>query len=164
MYRALVYVKLFYFSNFKLGKNLTISLTRKQVLRIGKKTVIGNGTHLCNFLGDLRIGRGCIIGISNCLMSPLIIGDYVTTAQHVVITGINHSFKDNNKPILRQPLVGKKVVLGSGVWVGANAVVLPGVTVGRNAVIGAGSVVTKDVPSFAVVVGNPAKIIKGAVK
>lgn len=50
--------------------------------------------------------------------------------------------------------------IGNDVWIGCNAVVLAGVTVGDGAVIGAGSVVTKDVPAYAVVVGNPARIMR----
>jgi len=46
------------------------------------------------------------------------------------------------------------------VWVGANTVILDGVTIGKGAVLGASSVVTKDVPEYAVVVGNPAKVVK----
>ena len=52
------------------------------------------------------------------------------------------------------------VVLGNDVWVGAKVIILSGVTIGDGAVIGAGSVVVKDVPSYAVVVGNPAKVVK----
>lgn len=54
----------------------------------------------------------------------------------------------------------KKVVVGSDVWIGANAVILPGVTVGDGAVIGAGAVVTKDVPPYAIMGGVPAKVIR----
>jgi maltose O-acetyltransferase len=50
------------------------------------------------------------------------------------------------------------VRIGHNVWIGGGAIVLPGVTVGDDAVIGAGSVVTRDVPPGAVVVGNPAKV------
>ena len=53
------------------------------------------------------------------------------------------------KPLIRQ-----------GAWIGAGATILPGVCVGKYAIVGAGSVVTKDVPDYAVVVGNPAKIVK----
>lgn len=55
---------------------------------------------------------------------------------------------------------GKPITIGDNVWFGGNCVVLPGVTIGNNVVVGAGSVVTKDVPDNAVVVGNPAKIIR----
>ena len=52
----------------------------------------------------------------------------------------------------------KETTIGSDVWIGSNSVILAGVTVGHGAVIGAGAVVTKDVPPYAVVVGNPAKV------
>ncbi len=51
-------------------------------------------------------------------------------------------------------------VMDSGCGIGANAVILAGVSVGKYAIVGAGAVVTKDVPDYAVVVGNPAKVIK----
>lgn len=54
----------------------------------------------------------------------------------------------------------KPITIGTGVWCGGNVVVLPGVTIGDRAVIGAGSVVTKDIPSDVVAVGNPCKVIK----
>ena len=55
---------------------------------------------------------------------------------------------------------GKPVSIGSNVWIGGNCVVLPGVSIGDNSIIGAGSVVTKDIPSNVVAVGNPCEVIK----
>ena len=54
----------------------------------------------------------------------------------------------------------RNIIIEDDVWIGANSVILPGITIEQGAVIGAGSVVTKDVPSYAIVAGNPAKIIK----
>lgn len=54
----------------------------------------------------------------------------------------------------------KPITVGDNVWIGGNVVVLPGVTIGNNTVIGAGSVVTKDIPSNVVAVGNPCRVIK----
>lgn len=52
------------------------------------------------------------------------------------------------------------VIIEDGVWIGCNVTILKGVTIGRGAVVGAGSLVTKDVPPYAIAVGNPAKVIK----
>ncbi len=52
------------------------------------------------------------------------------------------------------------ITVGDNVWLGGNVVVLPGVTIGSNSVIGAGSIVTKDIPSNVVAVGNPCKVVK----
>jgi len=54
----------------------------------------------------------------------------------------------------------KKCIIGNDVWIGTNSTILRGVTIGNGAVIGANTVVTKDVPDYAIVVGNPARIIK----
>lgn len=60
----------------------------------------------------------------------------------------------------RYVITCKPVHIKKNVWIGVNVTILPGVTVGENAVIGAGAVVTHDVPDNAVVVGNPARVIK----
>ena len=52
------------------------------------------------------------------------------------------------------------IKVGNNVWIGGNVCVMPGITIGNNVVIGAGSVVTKDIPSNSVAVGNPCKVIK----
>jgi galactoside O-acetyltransferase len=57
--------------------------------------------------------------------------------------------------VLRKP-----VIIGKRVWIGFNAIVLKGVTIGEGAVIGAGSVVTRDVPPYCIVAGNPARIVR----
>ena len=54
----------------------------------------------------------------------------------------------------------KAIEIGDNVWIGGNVVVLPGVKIGNNVVIGSGSIVTKDIPSNVVAVGNPCKVIK----
>ena len=67
-------------------------------------------------------------------------------------------------PFLRNgtsgPELGQPITIGEDCWFGGNAIVLPGVSIGRGVVVGAGSVVTKDVPDFVVVAGNPARVLK----
>ena len=67
---------------------------------------------------------------------------------------------NNHDPYDLSVLTLKPVVIKKGAWVGAGATILPGVTVGKHAVIGAASVVTHDVPDYAVAVGNPARVVK----
>lgn len=67
-------------------------------------------------------------------------------------------------PVIRQgtkgPELGKEIIIGEDCWIGGNVVILPGVHIGRGSVVGAGSVVTKSVPDFTVVAGNPARVIR----
>lgn len=62
--------------------------------------------------------------------------------------------------MLRQKPTYAPVKIGDDVWIGTNVVILPGVTIGQGAIVGAGAVVTKDVPPYTIVVGNPAKSIR----
>lgn len=88
----------------------------------------------------------------------VIIGDRVLIASHVAITSVTHDY--NVKHICFSPSIHKQVVIQDDVWIGTHSVILPGITIGEGAVIGAGTVVTKDVPAYAIVAGAPARIIK----
>ena len=87
----------------------------------------------------------------------------VTFGNNVQI-GPNCGFYTSGHPIdketRRKAEFAKPIVVGNDVWIGGNVCVMPGVTIGDNTIIGAGSVVTKDIPSNVVAVGNPCKIIK----
>ncbi|TOB35760.1 hypothetical protein CGK06_26050 [Vibrio parahaemolyticus] len=72
----------------------------------------------------------------------------------------NHKFSDIDKYIKEQGYQNAPIVIGNDVWIGFNSTILPGVSIGDGAVIAAHSVVTKDVPSYTVVGGIPAKEIK----
>ena len=111
-------------------------------------------------MGDLTIGSYTRIGLSNTIIGPARIGNYVNLAQNVTVTGLNHIFEDPNKRIDEQGVLTKEVVIEDDVWIGANCVILPGVTISKHAIVGAGSVVSSDIPSYSVCAGNPAQIIK----
>ena len=85
----------------------------------------------------------------------IIFGNNIELAPGVSIISSNH--KATN---LSKHENGKPIIIGNHVWIGANATVLPGVTIGNNVTIGANSVVTKDIPSNSVAVGNPCEVIK----
>jgi acetyltransferase-like isoleucine patch superfamily enzyme len=82
------------------------------------------------------------------------------TAQNVVMSGLNHGFDNVHTAFRYQPCTTSEIVIGDACWIGANVVITAGVTVGKYSVIAAGSVVTKDVPEYSIVAGNPARRIK----
>lgn len=137
--------------------------------------VIGEGTkiwHFSHVMPDCSIGEGCNLG-QNVVVSPsVVLGKNVKVQNNVSIyTGviceddvflgpsmvftnvINPRSAVNRKKEFKQTLVKK------GASIGANATIICGITIGEYALIGAGAVVTKDVPAFALVVGNPSKPI-----
>lgn len=90
-----------------------------------------------------------------------------TTIGSRTLVGPNVSFFSGTHPLdpairqgTRGPELGKEIHIGEDCWIGGNVVILPGVNIGRGSVVGAGSVVTKSVPDFTVVAGNPAKVLR----
>lgn len=109
------------------------------------------------FIGDNFIcNRGCHINAGGTVR----IGNDVLLGPGTKIWSVNHRFGDLSIPIGRQGYVHAEVIIGDGVWVGANVFIAPGVNIGERSVIGACSVLTRSVPPFSMVVGNPGKVIK----
>jgi len=110
-------------------------------------------------LSGLRVGDRVAINafVHIWANQPVTIGDDTMIASHVQITTSTHSYAVRPYRDHRQDA---PITIGSNVWIGTGAIVLPGVSIGDHAVVGAGSVVTRDVPAGAVVVGVPARIIK----
>ena len=107
---------------------------------------------------NIHLGKGVFIN-SGCKFQDqggIYIGDGSLIGHNTVIATLNHNIDPNN----RGDIIPKPVKLGKKVWIGAGVIILPGVTIGDNSIIGAGSVVTKDIPSDMIAVGNPAKVVK----
>lgn len=136
---------------------------------------IGEGTRIWQFvvvLKGARIGSDCNICAQTLIEGDVVIGDRVTVKSGVqiwdgsvigsdVFIGPNVTFSNDLYPRSKQyPEKFEGVTIQSGASIGANATLLPGLTIGEKALVGAGAVVTKDVPARAVVVGNPAKIVR----
>lgn len=107
---------------------------------------------------NITIGKNVFIN-SGCKFQDqggIFIGNNVLIGHNVVIATINHEQEPKN----RANMILKSVVIEDDVWIGSNATILQGVKVGKGSIIAAGSVVTKDVEEFSVVVGVPAKCVK----
>lgn len=129
-------------------------------LSIGAGSIIEDFTVVNNGVGAVHIGSDALIGMSNVIIGPVVIGDKVILAQHVVASGLNHAYRNPHMAIKDQPIETAPIVIGDHCWLGANVVVTAGVTIGEHCIIAAGSVVTRQVPPYSVVVGNPARVIR----
>jgi acetyltransferase-like isoleucine patch superfamily enzyme len=127
---------------------------------LGQDSTIEDFCTINNASGFVQIGNRTRIGIGSVLIGPVTIGDDVRLAQNVVVTAINHNYTDVTKPISEQGITTNEIYIGDETWLGSNSVVLPGIFIGKHCIVAAGSVVTKNVPSYSMVVGNPARIIK----
>jgi acetyltransferase-like isoleucine patch superfamily enzyme len=136
---------------------------------------IGSGTRVWQFvvvLKGARIGADCNICAQTLIEGDVVLGDRVTVKSGVqiwdgsvvgddVFIGPNATFSNDLYPRSKQyPDAYRGVTIKNGASIGANATLLPGITIGQKAMVGAGAVVTKDVPDRAVVIGNPAKIVR----
>jgi acetyltransferase-like isoleucine patch superfamily enzyme len=135
------------------GDNVTIG--SKAIIRpsniyggaIGEGLVIGNNSN---------IGPYSYIGCSGLIT----IGNNVMISPRVSIYAENHNFDDAELAMKEQGVTRESVTIQDDCWIASNSIILAGVTIGTGSVIGAGSVVTKDIPAFSIVAGNPARIIK----
>ncbi len=143
-----------------LGKDIRWDILPFNRVSVGMGTKIEDRCVLNNGMGDICIGSRTLIGISDVIIGPVQIGDDCILAQHVVLSGLDHGYRDPDIPPVKQPCLAAPIVIEDACWIGANAVIAKGVRLGRHSVVGAGSVVTRDVPAYCVAAGNPAKIIK----
>ena len=104
----------------------------------------------------MKVGKGVIINSNLLAMAR----GGITIEDHAMIAANVQLISNNHDPYDLWILPCKPVLVKAYAWIGAGATVLPGVCIGRHAIVGADSVVTKDVPDYAVAVGNPAKVIK----
>lgn len=110
---------------------------------------------------EIELGDDSSLGVDCMIPYNLKVGKDVMMGPYVVIVGDNHQFSRIDIPMrLQGNIECQPVRIEDDVWIGARAIILPGLTIGKGAIIGAGAVVTKDVPAYAICVGNPARVIK----
>jgi len=124
----------------------------------GRGVNIGSGAHIP--FHKVEIGKNSSIG--QCArLGAVRIGDNVMMGPDVIILSRNHIFGNRLVPMGEQGATeDNPVVISDDVWIAARAIILPGVHIGKGAIVAAGAVVSKDVPEYAIVAGNPARVIK----
>ena len=125
--------------------------------KIGFLSVIGRNIELNGKASLLSMGRECVIGsgVHLALHDEIRLGDYVVVNDKCTLLTASH---DIESPVWAQ--VHAPIIIEDFAWIATNSIILPGVTIGYAAIVGAGAVVTKDVPAYQVVGGNPARCIK----
>ena len=139
-------------------KRFRLFTVKRFIVSCGKDV---NIEHCAAISSKLKIGDRSGVGIHCVCSGDITIGNDVMMAPECVILTKNHAFARIDIPMCEQGEQEEKpVVIGNDVWIGRRVIILPGVHIGNGVIIGAGAVVTKDVPDFAVVAGNPARIVK----
>ena len=153
------------FPNVSWGDHVQIIGTNN--IQIGFGSCIADNVWLNVCVRDdkvrMNIGRCVLVGRQSMISTGgyLELGDYCVLAPRVYVSDADHGYADVRQPIMQQqPTLGRKVIVEENCWLGVNSVVSGNLTIGRGSVVAANAVVTKDVPPFCVVAGNPARIIK----
>lgn len=147
--------------------NSTINFGSKHFRRFCAKLIcdsVGENVNIekgSTFSSHIKIGNNSGIGIRANIGESVTIGNDVMMGPDCVIYTRNHRHDDLSIPMRLQGYEEvKPVFIGDDVWIGARVLIMPGVSVGNGAILSAGSVVTHDVPAYAIVGGVPAKVIK----
>jgi len=122
----------------------------------------------CEFRGNIKVGYATTFGVHNLIAGDVEIGRYCQFGPYASVNTYNHPQKHITTYINKRLLNGtmlqyktsKRTIIGNDVWIGKNAIILDGVYIGDGVIIAAGSVVTKDIPSYCIAAGVPAKVIK----
>ena len=164
---------------FKLASRLLFSVAAKKYKSVSHFDYGNLERYFCESEFGFPVGKYSY-GISQFFRLRInieTIGAFCSFAPNITITGSNHPLKyvtthpfiyckdfgrfiDRDNFALQDKKKNGKVTIGNDVWIGQNAVILPSVSIGNGAIVGAGAIVTKDVPDYAVVGGNPAKVIR----
>lgn len=149
----------------------TVALYGEPYIRIGTDVIVGPYCslsagvmpgHVPDHDPVVTIGDRVLIGRGSGVVGhqSIVIGDGVFTGHNVYVTDANHGYENIELTIGEQFAPPRPVVVGAGSWLGHGSIVLPGAHVGEHVAVGAGSVVTGELPSYSVAVGNPARVIR----
>jgi acetyltransferase-like isoleucine patch superfamily enzyme len=137
---------------------------REGRLQVGEQTLFEPGVWItAPGAARVRIGSGTFLnqGVMVASLELVEIGDHCMFANGCFISDAAHRFDDPDQPVPWQGFTSKGPTrIGDNVWCGAHVVITRGVTIGERSVIGANSVVTRDIPSFSIAAGSPAKVLR----
>ena len=119
-------------------------------VRNGRRITIGAGA---------EIGQGCHLWAGDS-HGEITIGEHALFGPNVFVTVSNYRFDDDSGPVMHTGADERDIRIGADTWLGTGVVVVAGVTIGEGAIVAAGSVVTADVPAYAVAAGIPARVIR----
>lgn len=144
--------------NSKMAEKIRYWMVKHFVEYCGINVNIEKGAGFCP---ELHIGDNSGIGQDCKLSGRIVIGKDVMMGPNCIMRTYSHAHNRIDIPMNQQGFEAERVMyIGDDVWIGTNVIILPGVNVGSHCIIGAGAIVTKDVPDYAIVGGNPAKIIR----
>lgn len=134
------------------------AILREQLAEVGEGAFI-RPPFSCDYGTNIRLGKGAFLNFNCTILDvvEVVIGDGTQIGPAVQILTADHPRDPQERAGGLE--WGKPIRIGRNVWIGGGAILLPGLTVGDDAVIGSGSVVTKDVPAGATVMGNPARVV-----
>ena len=142
----------------KTFKTLRATAAKGFVRYCGKNVNIERGAVISS---KLSIGDNSGIGVDCICGGELCIGTDVMMGPECVVFSRNHEIANTEVPMWRQGYQEERgCTIGNDVWIGRRVMIMPGVHIGNHCVIGAGSVVTKDIPDWAIAAGNPAVVKK----
>lgn len=167
MLKRIVFYAIYQIAKYLPMTDARISLWSKQIRAFCVRGYITRGGKNINIQRCAHISKDCIIGDNSgigaysIVSKHTMIGNNVMMGEQCFIYTVNHAYDRLDIPMIKQGVSEcEPVMIGNDVWIGSRVTILPGVKIGNGVVIGAGSVVTKDVPDYAVIGGNPAKVIK----
>ncbi len=155
--------------NFLIEEGAELNCNALRGMHFGNRVTIGKYAIVrpSNIYGG-AVGEGMSIG-DNSNIGPysyigcsgkITIGNNVMMGPRVSMFAENHNYSDTSIPMKEQGVSLSEIVVNNDCWIASNATILAGVTIGEGSIIAAGAVVTKDIPPYSIVAGNPAKVIK----
>ena len=143
--------------SWPLSKKLRAFSVKLFIDYCGKNVDVGRKVKLSS---KLKLGDRSSIGDESYLQGDITIGNDVMMAPRCALIADNHKHDDTHKPMNTQGTDYGKIIIGDDVWIGFGVTILANVTIGNGSICAAGAIITKDVPPYSIVGGNPAKVIK----